>query len=438
MLDVPGGLSGRTSGCADRNERDLWLGDPGFVAEDFLVNHDLASLLTKWLNDIRDCQSSNGDLLMCCPAHCRYYQAMLCWKSTYPTIVWHTYLDYDDKWVAEEHFEGVKGLVEFLRSKADNHVLLYGLGDHMELDRDTGKSSQAPKKTPLELTSIAYYYFDVWILSQLTTVLERASDHEEYTQLAESIKGAFNERFLDKESNQYGTGSQTSNAVSLHFAMVPPRQEQAVLDNLVDNILKKHEGHLAAGTIGANALEHALGQYGRADVMYEIATKTTCPSWGYTIANGATTVWESFEVNCHSLNMKQFGSTEVFFYRDIVGIGLTAPGFRRIKIQPQVVGNLTHGEASINTVRGPAAVRWQKDDRSLNLMAMIPVGSDAKVHVPKIGLQDVSVMEGDNLIWNASSFNEGAVGIRGGSENEKYVIFDVGSGRYEFQLSAGP
>jgi alpha-L-rhamnosidase len=207
-----------------------------------------------------------------------------------------------------------------------------------------------------------------------------------------------------------------------------------VLKNLVDNIMVKNEGHLATGILGTNALEQVLGLYGRADVMYEIATKTTYPSWGYTISKGATTVWESFELDNRSLNMKMFGSTEKFFYKDLAGIGPAAPGFRKINIKPRIVKDLTYAKASLETVKGLVSSSWKKTDGSLILEVTIPVNSVAKVSVPKIGLQNVNVTESDKTVWKNGRFIKGVSGITAGSETDDYVTFDVGSGSYRFQL----
>ena len=60
--------------------------------------------------------------------------------------------------------------------------------------------------------------------------------------------------------------------------------------------------------------------------------------------------------------MAMFGSTEVFFYRDLAGISPTSPGYKTITIAPQVVGDLTraelHGKAegSIGAYRSAGAL----------------------------------------------------------------------------------
>jgi hypothetical protein len=51
--------------------------------------------------------------------------------------------------------------------------------------------------------------------------------------LGEEINKAFHREFYHKDTRQYGTGSQCSNALPLFLGMVPAEDKQAVLDNLV-------------------------------------------------------------------------------------------------------------------------------------------------------------------------------------------------------------
>ena len=206
----------------------------------------------------------------------------------------------------------------------------------------------------------------------------------------------------------------------------------------------KNEGHLSTGILGTDALEQVLGKLGRADVMFEIATKTTYPSWGYTIEKGATTIWESFEVKSEkmggkpyiqSLNMKMFASVEKFFYRDLAGINLGAPGFKRINIKPCIVGDLTFVKASVNTVNGQVVVNWKKADRSLEMEVTLPPNSSGKVSVPVIGgLKNPTITEGGKVVWKDGTYVKGVAGITGGKQEAGYVTFDTGSGDYRFKI----
>jgi len=421
--------------ATERYERVAWLGDPGFVAEDYIYNFDTASFWTKWLNDIKDCQKPDGDVPVVSPLHWRdIYSEMPAWKSTYPLLVWYVYQYYGDERILEEHYNGIRKLVNFLSTKADNYIVSCGLGDHME--PQVSSSSSRPEHTPVPLTSTAYYYYDAWILFQTAEILGKTDDAKRYSDLSKNIKDAFNEEFFDESTNQYATGSQTSNALPLYLGMVPEGRQKAVAKNLVDDIMITHNGHLSTGIIGTNALEQALPEYGWANVMYEIVTQTTFPSWGYQVLKGATTIWECFEVDSkHSLNMKMFGSTEKSFYKDLAGISPASPGYKRITIKPQVVGDLEYAKASLKTVRGLVAVDWKKGDESLEMKVTIPVNTTAKISVPKIGQKEIAIMESGKALWKAGKFIEGVSGITAGNETNDYVTFDVGSGSYDFQLT---
>jgi len=161
--------------AAERCERVGWLGDPGFVAEDYIYNFDTASFWTKWLNDIRDSQKPDGNVPVVSPLHWRdIYSESPAWKSSYPLFVWYVYQYYEDVRVLEEHYTGIRKLVDFLSAKADNYIISCGLGDHMEPQVDY--SSFRPKHTPVPLTSTAYYYYDAWILSQVAEILGKTED----------------------------------------------------------------------------------------------------------------------------------------------------------------------------------------------------------------------------------------------------------------------
>lgn len=422
--------------AAERSERVGWLGDTGFVAEDYMYNFHDASFWSKWLDDISDSQKPDGDVPVVSPLHWRsIYEKWPAWKSSYPLFVWYIYQYYDDKRVLERHYDGMKKLVDFLGTFAENYIISNGLGDHME--PQTKISSFRPRHTPASLTSTAYYYYDAWIQSQAAEILGKSDDAKRYSDLADKIKDAFNREFLDENTNQYATGSQTSNALPLYMGMVPEDKEKAVAKNLVEDIMVNHHGHLSTGIIGTNALEQVLPEYGWANVMYEITTQTTFPSWGYEVLKGATTIWETFEYcSQHCLNMKMFASVEIFLYKCLAGISPASSGYREIVIKPHIIDDLKDVSASIETVRGMTSSNWVKDDNGLHLDVTIPVNSQAKVSVPRIGLENVTIKESGETIWENGSYIGDVAGITGGSEDDRYVTFDVGSGSYSFEIQS--
>jgi alpha-L-rhamnosidase len=429
-------MQGFPQDAADRSERVGWLGDP--IPEDFILNFDTASYWAKWADDLKDSQKLDGDIPIICPLHWRgFYGMMPVWKSTYPIVAWHVYQYYGDERILAEHYNGMKKLVGFLSAIAEDHIVSSGLGDHMEPQPD-GSTSSGPQRTPSALTSTAYYYLDAQIVADAAEILGKTEDAARYSDLAEKIRTAFNQEFLNENTNQYSTGSQTSNAIPLYMGMVPKDRVDAVLKNLVENIVTTRKGHLFTGMLGTNALAQILLDHGAADVMYQIVTQTTFPGWGYMVSKGATTIWESWDGDPEtqlSYNMKLFGSVDKFFYKGLAGINTGSPGYEQIAIKPCVVGDLKYAKASIKTVRGLVKVDWERCEKSLAMKVTIPVNSQAEVSVPKVGLRNVSIRERGEVIWEAGEFIKGVPGITAGGETEDYVSFHAGSGYYFFHLN---
>lgn len=439
-------LQGLVQDAADRAERQGWLGDPGFVAEDYAYNFDMTTLWEKWLNDMKDIQKTDGNLPLVAPLHWRtikgqedfpidVYAKWPVFQSTYPLLIWYLYQYYGDTRVLEEHYDGLKRLIDFQGTSASDYIIPSGLGDHME-PQENGHHHFSPIHTPAPLTSTAFYYYDTLILSQVAEVLRKTDDATRYAALAQKIKDAFNGKFLNRASNQYATGSQTSNALPLFFEMVPEDKIPAVLKNLIDDIVTKHNGHQSTGIVGTNALAQALPRYGAGEVMYQLATQSTFPSLGYQVALGATTLCET--LNCEpwlSQNMKMFGSVDKFFYRNLAGIGLGSPGYRHIVIKPQVLGGLRSVSASVDTVRGVVAVEWAKGDSSLDLKILIPAGSDADISIPKLGNLDVVVAESGHDIWKGYAYVPGVAGLTGAKDGGDCIMVHAGSGAYRFNVS---
>ena len=203
-------FQGALQDAGDRSERVSWLGDPGFVVDDYLYTFDVAALWSKWLDDIRGSQRAAGDLPVISPIHWRQasWQPWPAWMSTYPLFVWAMHRYYDDRRVLERHYDGMRRLVDYLGSMAHDHVIEEGLGDHMEPQAD-GVSYWRPLHTPVALTSTAYYFRDAQIVADSAAELGREDDAARYRALAEAIRDAFNRRFLDPATARYGGGSQT-------------------------------------------------------------------------------------------------------------------------------------------------------------------------------------------------------------------------------------
>src|SRR5690606_37580765 len=109
------------------------------------------------------------------------------WGSASVIIPWYMYLWYGDKDALVNAYDMMKRYVTYLGTKADNHILSYGLGDWFDLGpKDPGPS----QLTPLALTATAIYYYDAVILSKTAALFGKNEDEKLFAALSEKIKKA--------------------------------------------------------------------------------------------------------------------------------------------------------------------------------------------------------------------------------------------------------
>jgi alpha-L-rhamnosidase len=76
------------------------------------------------------------------------------------------------------------------------------------------------------------------------------ADIDEYAKETVVVKEAFNKKFLNATTHQYGNNTVTANVLPLAFGMVPEKEENAVFKQMVDKIVIKDQIHLSSGLIG--------------------------------------------------------------------------------------------------------------------------------------------------------------------------------------------
>jgi alpha-L-rhamnosidase len=416
--------------CCQRDERMGWMGDAQGTAEEAIYNFDMAAFYANFLRDIRDVQDEKGTITDTVPHVWGSRPADPAWGTAYPLIAWYFYQYYGDRRILEEHYDGIKKYVEFLRTRAENGLVKFSYyGDWVALER-----------TPGSLVSSFYFYYDVKILADMARTLGKTVDARAYDDLAAAIKAAFHREYFDPKTRRYGNGTQTADTLPLFLDMVPQAEQGAVWGSLFDDLVYRNNSHLTTGIIGTKYIMELLTKMGSSDLAYDIATQTTYPSWGYMIENGATTLWELWQLrqgpSMNSHNHPMFGSVGSWLYKALAGISLApgSVGFENIRIAPQIVRDLRFAAGSTRTVRGKVSSAWERDERGVRLDVVIPVGSEAEVAIPKLNLDNVTISEGETVFWDGQGFRPGVPGIRSVERAQGRFLVKVGSGRYSFRL----
>ena len=427
--------------CPQRDERHGWLGDAHLSAEEAIFNFDMAAFYAKFLEDIRLAQREDGSLPDVAPAYLpRLYPADPAWSAAYAVLVELLWLHYGDRRIVETHYQNLARYIDFLTRNAEGG-LIRSLGKYGDWCPPGGI---VPKKTPVEMTSTWYYCHDALILSRLAAVLGRAEDAERYGRLAAAIKAAFNRAYLGE--TQYAAirvspvdtyPNQTSQVLPLFLDMVPEEKKEAVVSSLVRSVVLQQDGHVDTGILGTRYLLDVLTENGHAETAWRVATQKSYPGWGYMLAEGATTLWERWEKltgpAMNSQNHIMLGSIDAWFYRVLAGLSPLEPGWRKVRVRPYPLGDLSFVEARVETASGRVAAAWRRADGSFTLDVEIPVCARGEIHIPLIF--PGAVAESGQTVWTAGGASGRVPGILSSRAEGDRAVFEVGSGAYRFELS---
>lgn len=379
-------LFGYPTDCPQR-EKNGWTGDAAIAIETGLYGFDGITIYEKWLADHRDEQQPNGILPSIIPTDGWGYEwgNGPDWTSTIAIIPWNIYLFYGDKKLLADCYDNILRYVNHIDENYPTGLTTWGLGDWVPVK----------SKSPVELTSTCYYYADVIILAKAAKLLGKMSDYKKYSELAVKVKNAFNAKYLNKATSIYNTGLQTELSVPLFWGIVPDEYKTKVAENLAKRVAA--DGfHLDVGLLGTKAILNALSENGYADVAYKVAAQKTFPSWGWWIANGATTLYENWPIDAKSdisMNHIMFGEIGAWLYKAPGGIkpDENQPGFKHILLDPKVVEGLDYFEASHNGPYGQIKSSWKRTKNGIQYNITIPANSSATFPLPIIKNQLVQL-----------------------------------------------
>ncbi len=147
----------------------------------------------------------------------------------------------------------------------------------------------------------------------------------------------------------------------LVMGLVDPTNRAGVLDAIVRDV-RAHTNSLTAGDVGYRYLLRALAEGGRSDVIFDMNNQSDKPGYGMQLKKGKTSLTEAWNGGA-SQDHFMLGQIQEWFYHDLAGIGgdPTGPGFKKIIINPQPVGDVTWVKASYDSIRGQIVSDWKRD-----------------------------------------------------------------------------
>ena len=439
-------VGGYVVDCPQR-ERAGYGGDAHATIETGMSNYNLGAFYTKWMQDWRDAQGWSPawleDKTNLVPGHEADAAAGTfpnsaptyfggggpAWGGIVITLPWAMYLQYGDRRVLEDNFDTMKRWLAFLDAYTHDGLLCrYGdvwsfLGDWLWPGAPDGPNSDTDDTLCL---NCIYRVYNLRTAEKIARVLGRKAEADAWQKLGDEGRDAVHAKYFHPEDNSYFDGRMSILSAALLAEIPPAELREGVMRRLEEEILTRQKGHIGSGITGGSMLFKLLRQEGRDDLIWSMVSQTEYPGWGFMRANGATTLWEAWELDRpgHSLLHSSYLYPGAWYIDSVLGIRPSAevPGFRKIVIHPPKASDtpLEWAKGHFVAPTGKVTVHWQKreNDGLFQLKVTLPPNTTNEVFVPSAGRDSVQYAP-PRAVW-----------LR---DEPGYSVYEVPSGAFEFR-----
>lgn len=411
--------------CPQRAERMGWAGDAQIFARTSTYNMDTNQFFEKWMQDVRDSQLSNGSITNVSP-HVHTGDGTNGWGDAVVIVPWQMYQQYNNVGILKDNYAAMKKWVAYLAANSTNYIRPNsGFGDWLPV-----------VSTSKQLTNTAFTAYANLLLSKIAVILEQDADAIVYQNQYQSIKTAWQNRFIN-EDGTLTENTQTAYALAIMADLIPAEKMDNAATAFVNNI-RDNGWHLTTGFMGTGNLAQMLSKIGRDDVAFRLLEQTGYPSWLYSVVNGATTIWETWDCyiaetgvfrdpNYGSFNHYSFGAIQEWMMRNMAGIERdeTDPGYKKFILQPTFGGTFTYANTSWESAFGTIVSNWSLEGNTFKYDCTVPANTTAMLRLP-------TALTG--------SITESGIAVAGSSDitfvetKDGRSVYTVGSGSYHFEM----
>lgn len=405
--------------CPQRDERLGWTGDTQVFIRTACYNQDVSAFFTKWVVDLMDTQDRRGLFGNQAPVFHGYGAAA--WACAGIISPWTIHKVYGDTRMIADNYDAMARYLEACGKDGLGGRKLHTWGDWL-----------APSgRPPAAFISTAYYAYTTSLMAEMAGVLGKSEDVDKYNKQFDAIQTYFQETYVQPDG-RIESNLQTVYCMALSFDLLTDIQREQAAAHLVERI-EERGYHLSVGFLGMPILLPTLTDMGRSDLAYRLIQNTTYPSWGYSIEQGATTIWERWnsfskdegfgDVSMNSFNHYSLGSCGEWMFRSMLGIDSDGAGFRKIAMKPELGEGIHWAKGHYDSICGRISSDWKRDGDIFRWKIVVPPNTTATLYVPAIDA--ASVLESGKLASKVS-------GITYLRMEENRAVFAVVSGTYEF------
>lgn len=420
--------------CPHR-ERCGYGGDALATTRTGLGNYQLGAFYTKWMEDWRDVQDSDGNVPYTAPT--RIGGGGPSWSGFCITLPWEVYRQYGDVRILSKSFPTIQNWLAFVETKSQNDMLVrWGgkwsfLGDWLWPDAWTERSAMEKQGKALGDTRETLFFNNChWIYSletaaRIAEVLGKETVAATYRNRASQIRKAVHVTFFNPQDNSYVNGYPSYLAIALMVDLPPKHLQAKVWKRLEQEILVNRKGHFWGGITAGSFLMHTLLDNQRNDLIFEMASKEDFPGWGNMLKLGNGTFFEDWQCRGSALHSSYLyiGS---WFIEALGGIRRPEAGYRQFTIEPWITGKGPKQVRShYNSMYGKIVSNWTVVSGVLNMEVTVPANTTAVLKLS--GVHPDTLKEGETA-W------KDVEGANLHSQKGDMISLTLQSGTYRFSV----
>lgn len=419
--------------CPHR-ERRGYGGDAHATTRMAMDNYRLEAFYTKWMEDWRDTQASDGDVPYTAPTY--EGGGGPAWSGYCVTLPWEMHRRYGDRRVLEQSYPVICRWLSFLETHAQEDMLVrWGgvwsfLGDWIwpgfwDERREMARNGLAPGDTREALFfNNCFWIYNLMQAADIAAVLGDGEQAEAWRSRAQQVRQAVHRMFFNPEDNSYVNGFQSYLAVALEVGLPPEELREKVWKRLEEEILVRRKGHFWGGITAGAMLFHTLLDAGRDDLLYTMIRQRDFPGWIYMLDTPSGTFpedWTRGGTNLHSSYL-YVGS---WFLESLGGIKIPEAGYGRFVLAPWI--DRTEGPRRVashyDSPYGRIESRWRVAGTKVTLEVAVPANTAAELHLPEL--------DGATLLESGRPLAE-AAGVERLSDGSGRIVLALEPGRYLF------
>jgi alpha-L-rhamnosidase len=416
--------------CPQRDERLGWMGDAQVFIGTAIYNSDVAAFFTKWMVDVDDAQTSDGQFTDVSP-NTAMGSGTPGWGDAGVICPWTIYKSYGDTRELKSHLPQMMRWIDWMQKNSTDLIRDHARGS------DYGDWLAIGADTPKDLMATAYFAYSTHLVAMSAKAVGDEENAAKYGKLFDDIKAAFNAKYVGPDGVMTGD-TQTCYDMALAFDLLPDAAARTRAASLLAQRVADKQDHLSTGFLGVSYLLPALSDHGQLATAYKLLFQDSFPSWLFSVKHGATTIWERWDgwtpengfqnPGMNSFNHYSLGSCGKWLYESVAGIAQSTDGdsFAHLVMKPKVGGGLTHAEGSFISIRGKITSGWKLAGDRLTYTITIPPNVSATVYIP------TTAPKGVTESGKPAAKSEGVKALDG---DENTAVYEVQSGSYTFNAA---